>query len=133
MSNSGSPDKKRKSENARLENVEEPAAKRLKTGDATEQRKESSQKPAAPKKVVPDEDSDDFAPNKEAGDDSFDEDLDAEESEGHGDAEIDLEAYKKWKEANPDLADELDDEEGFDDDEGFEDELEEGDEESSDN
>ena len=132
MSNSGSPDKKRKSENASLENVEEPAAKRVKTGDATELRKESGQKAAAPKKVVPDEDSDDFAPNKDAGDDSFDEDFDAEESEGHGDADIDLEAYKKWKEENPD-SDNLDDEEGFDDDEGFEDELEEGDDDSSDN
>ncbi len=81
---------------------------------------------------MPDEDSDDFAPNKDAGDDSFDEDFDAEESEGHGDADIDLEAYKKWKEENPD-SDNLDDEEGFDDDEGFEDELEEGDDDSSDN
>ena len=81
---------------------------------------------------MPDEDSDDFSPNKENGDDSFDEDFDAEESEGHGDAEIDIEAYKKWKAENPD-DDVEDDEEGFDDDEGFEDEFEEGDDESSDN
>ena len=121
MSNSGSPDKKRKSANEAVENVEEPAAKRAKTGDSTEQRKESGQKVVVPKKIVPDEDSEDFAPNKEIGEDSFDADFDAEEDGGHGDDELDLEAYKKWKEANPD-DDDLDDEEGFDDDEGFEDE-----------
>ena len=60
MSNSGSPDKKRKSANEAVENVDETAAKRAKTGDNTEQRKESGQKVVAPKKIVPDEDSEDF-------------------------------------------------------------------------
>ncbi len=42
MSSSGSPDKKRNSDNKPLENVEEPAAKRVKTGDQTEKRQEGN-------------------------------------------------------------------------------------------
>jgi hypothetical protein len=88
-------------------------------------RQRISEKDSKTKKVVDDDDSQDFDADAQSGDDSFDDDFDAEESApGEGEDDFDLEKYKKWREEN-----------GADDEgaEGGEDEMIEGEEGEADN
>ena len=99
-----------------------------KTDDALEsatKRQRTSEKDSKSKKIVDDEDSQDFDADDQSGDDSCDDDFDAEESApGEGDDDFDLEKYKKWRE-----------EHGADDEgaEGGEDEMIEGEDGEADN